>query len=86
MADKFTRNEIMTSNEIRQIIGMKPSSDPNADELRNKNLSAAAGDPRVHNTEGEEGEEDEGYYEDEGYVDEEEDDNGPTPISDLIKS
>jgi hypothetical protein len=39
MADKFTRNEIMTSNEIRQIIGMKPSEDPKADELRNKNLS-----------------------------------------------
>ncbi len=41
IADKFTRNEIMTSNEIRQVIGMKPSSDPNADELRNKNLAAA---------------------------------------------
>lgn len=40
MADKFTRNEIMTSNEFRQVIGMKPSSDPSADELRNKNLSA----------------------------------------------
>lgn len=40
MADKFTRNEIMTSNEFRQIIGMKPSQDPNADVLRNKNLSA----------------------------------------------
>lgn len=40
IADKFTRNEIMTSNEIRQIIGMKPSDDPKADELRNKNLSA----------------------------------------------
>ena len=39
MADKFTRNEIMTSNEIRQIVGMKPSDDPRADELRNKNLS-----------------------------------------------
>lgn len=39
IADKFTRNEIMTSNEIRQVIGMKPSSDPKADELRNKNLS-----------------------------------------------
>lgn len=39
IADKFTRNEIMTSNEIRQIIGMKPSEDPKADELRNKNLS-----------------------------------------------
>lgn len=40
IADKFTRNEIMTSNEIRQVIGMKPSKDPNADILRNKNLSA----------------------------------------------
>lgn len=42
IADKFTRNEIMTSNEIRQIIGMKPSKDPKADELRNKNLSEPA--------------------------------------------
>lgn len=42
IADKFTRNEIMTSNEIRQVIGMKPSDDPNADELRNKNLSQPA--------------------------------------------
>ena len=39
IADKFTRNEIMSSNEIRQIVGIKPSSDPKADELRNKNLS-----------------------------------------------
>lgn len=39
MADKFTRNEIMTSNEFRQIIGMKPSKDPNADKLRNANIS-----------------------------------------------
>lgn len=44
IADKFTRNEIMTSNEIRQVIGMKPSKDPKADELRNKNLSAAKED------------------------------------------
>ena len=42
MTDKFTRNEVMTSNEIRQKIGMKPSSDPKADELRNSNLSAPA--------------------------------------------
>ena len=41
IADKFTRNEIMTSNEIRQVVGMKPSDDPGADELRNKNLSAS---------------------------------------------
>lgn len=39
IADKFTRNEIMTSNEIRQIVGMKPSDDPKADELRNSNIS-----------------------------------------------
>lgn len=38
IADKFTRNEILTSNEVRQIIGMKPSSDPKADELVNSNM------------------------------------------------
>lgn len=41
IADKFTRNEIMTSNEVRQIVGMRPAADPRADELRNKNLSEA---------------------------------------------
>lgn len=39
VADKFTRNEILTSNEIRQIIGMKPSDDPKADQLINSNIS-----------------------------------------------
>lgn len=39
IADKFTRNEIATSNEIRQVIGWKPSDDPKADELRNSNLN-----------------------------------------------
>lgn len=39
IADKFTRNEILTSNEVRAIIGYKPSDDPGADELRNKNLN-----------------------------------------------
>lgn len=39
IADKFTRNEIMTSNEIRQVIGMKPADDPKADELRNSNIN-----------------------------------------------
>lgn len=39
IADKFTRNEIMTSNEIRQVIGMKPSKDPKADQLVNSNIS-----------------------------------------------
>ena len=39
IADKFTRNEIISSNEMRQVIGMKPSKDPKADELRNSNLN-----------------------------------------------
>lgn len=39
IADKFTRNEILSSNELRGIVGFKPSSDPRADELRNKNLN-----------------------------------------------
>ena len=45
IADKFTRNEIMSSNEFRQVIGMKPSDDPKADELRNANISAPNEDP-----------------------------------------
>lgn len=43
MADKLTRNEIMSSNEFRQVIGLKPSKDPSADELRNKNLNQTPG-------------------------------------------
>lgn len=39
IADKFTRNEILSSNEIRQVVGRKPSDDPKADELRNSNIS-----------------------------------------------
>ena len=50
IADKFTRNEILTSNEIRQIIGMKPSDDPNADVLRNKNLYDTTGPMPGNNT------------------------------------
>lgn len=48
IADKFTRNEILSSNEVRGLIGFKPSSDPSADELRNKNINqsnAGAADP-----------------------------------------
>nr|DAM62910.1 MAG TPA: portal protein [Caudoviricetes sp.] len=40
LAERFTRNEILTTNEVRQAIGMQTSTDPNADELRNKNLYA----------------------------------------------
>lgn len=47
LADKFTRNEILTSNEVRQIVGMLPSQDPNADELRNKNISSAEGEEHL---------------------------------------
>ena len=53
IADKMTRNEIMTSNEIRQIIGMKPSDDPEADELRNKNLNKSSSE--IKQTESAEG-------------------------------
>lgn len=63
IADKFTRNEIMSSNEIRQIVGMKPVDDPKADELRNKNLNEAA-NQQFANTEEEM---DPSMYEDYGY-------------------
>lgn len=60
LADKFTRNEIMTSNEIRQIVGYKPSDDPKADELRNKNLNQSSAELNEENVpEVKEGETDE---------------------------
>lgn len=58
IADKLTRNEILTSNEIRQIIGMKPSDDPKADQLINSNLNQ----PEDYEEE---------QYQDESYPDEE---------------
>jgi phage portal protein len=61
MADSYTRNEIMTSNEVRQLMGMKPSSDPTADELRNKNLSKSNADIEADSDHYEDKE----YYEDE---------------------
>lgn len=51
IADKFTRNEIMSSNEMRQIVGLIPSKDPKADELRNKNLNIAEGQEFVNTKE-----------------------------------
>lgn len=42
LADKFTRNEILAPNEVRTMVGFKPSTDPNADELRNRNISQSA--------------------------------------------
>ena len=61
IADTLTRNEIASSNEIRQIMGWKPSSDPKADELRNSNISAP----------NDESEYNEGYSEDDEYDDSE---------------
>lgn len=53
IADKFTRNEILSSNDVRSIIGYKPSSDPRAEELRNKNINAKEDGPIISETEGE---------------------------------
>ena len=67
IADKFTRNEILTSNEIRQIIGMKPSDDPKADQLINSNISQpnqAAMLPEYEETDPGYEETDPGYEED----------------------
>lgn len=82
IADKFTRNEILTSNEIRQIIGMKPSDDPKADQLINSNIN--------HAGEGDQMALDEGApMDEEGLMNEGEptNDEGPslmeTPISEL---
>lgn len=47
IADKFTRNEILSSNEVRSIIGIKPAADPKADELRNSNMPEAAAGPDI---------------------------------------
>ena len=49
IADKFTRNEILSSNEVRQIIGFRPSDDPKADELRNSNISQSKEDAPLEN-------------------------------------
>ena len=63
IADKFTRNEIMTSNEVRQIIGMKPSDDPKADELINSNISQPENNQPVGEYEDQEGQ----NYDDQDY-------------------
>ena len=54
LADKFTRNEIMSSNEFRQVIGKKPSDNPEADELRNKNISPSRAYPNYYEEQPEE--------------------------------
>lgn len=67
MADKFTRNEIMTPNEFRQMIGMKPSKDPKSDQLANRNIAQADAEMPVQ---GEENYADEQGYD--GYADQQE--------------
>lgn len=53
--DKFTRNEVASSNEMRSVLGWRPSSDPRADELRNKNLNAQEGYEPIYTENNEEG-------------------------------
>lgn len=65
IADKFTRNEIMTSNELRQVIGLMPSSDPKADELRNSNLNHPD-EQQMYDEQGMQGEDGMTEYYDEG--------------------
>lgn len=72
IADKFTRNEILTSNEVRQIIGFKPSDDPKADQLVNSNMPQE--DTMLP--------EEEGMSPEEGSYDEYED-PGSVPVSEL---
>ena len=50
-ADKFTRNEILSSNEVRGIVGFKPSDQEGADDLRNKNLNQSDAQIREHSAE-----------------------------------
>ena len=86
IADKLTRNEVLTSNEVRQILGYKPSSDPKADELRNSNMpqSDAPAQPGAESTSAEPAAEpaNESVTEDAQY--EESSSFGDIPISELM--
>jgi hypothetical protein len=63
IADKFTRSEILSSNELRAIVGFKPVDDPKADELRNSNLNESADAPPPASTNGDVGTSEERYEE-----------------------
>ena len=68
IADKFTRNEILSPNEVRGIVGFKPSADPSADELRNRNISQSVYEEMGSEESAPEEYEDQqmpGYYQDE---------------------
>ena len=77
VADKFTRNEIMSSNEMRQVIGFKPVQDPQADELRNKNLNPTEGQEFPTTKEN-------GYTEDTVYETSSEEDSGPVNFGQVL--
>lgn len=81
IADKFTRNEVLSSNEVRSLVGRKPSNDPRANELRNKNLNASeqSGAPVMTP-----GNEDEGATAAGQNGSEEPIDDGPNPFADLF--
>lgn len=70
IAETFTRNEILSSNEVRQIIGMKPVNDPKADELRNKNLNSSEGQKFANTT-------NDNNYEENGSINNEETSDNP---------
>lgn len=78
IADKFTRNEIMSSNEMRQVVGLKPVKDEKADELRNKNINIQEEQTFASTNEGGEVSINEEYQEDEEKT------FGSTKISDLM--
>ena len=80
IADKFTRNEVMSSNEVRQAIGMKPVDDPKADQLVNSNISQPQQSGYVEDYEQEEPEPDE--YEEDGNASR---DFMATPIRELME-
>lgn len=78
IADKFTRNEILTKNEVRSIIGRKPSDDPKADELRNSNINHPEDEANNQGMMMEPGQEDENFVDEENY-----EISADTPISEL---
>lgn len=83
IADKFTRNEVLTSNEVRQIIGMKPSNDPKADQLRNSNLNHPDEQYGDQITDEQYGDQITDEQADDWTLEEDEENLGDVPISDL---
>ncbi len=74
LADTLSRNAIVTSNEFRQVLGLKPSDNPDADELRNKNLNRSANEIPMY---------EQGSYEDEADIEPESEEEVPLSIGDV---